>query len=76
MIKTFDNKYFVSVDEKLYILKKLDERKKVSDTIDQPIESIKIKNQYVPPMTHPWKRQSFLNYLKTVKHRPEFSANV
>lgn len=31
----------------------------------------KKKKQYIPPMSHPWKHASYLNYLATMKHRQE-----
>ena len=73
VIKTFDNKLYVSVEENLYLLKKVEERKKVSEAFDTE-QPQKPKQAHVPPMEHPYKRQSFLNYLQRVKHQQKSSC--
>lgn len=55
VIQSFDNRLFVTVDEKVYLLKELLEHKEVSDTFDEPLVK-KLKLYYIPPMTHPWKK--------------------
>ena len=60
VIKAFDGELFVTIDEKIYELKKLESHEKVSKEFD-PEETIKKeKIKYVPPMTHPWKLASFM----------------
>lgn len=74
VIQTFDNRLFVTVEEKIYLLKELAEHKENSETFDEPL--IKpIKQQYIPPMTHPWKRKSFEAFLAKQKHRSEYNQN-
>lgn len=58
----FDKKMYVTVDDKVYLLMELTKNKSVSEEFDtqakqQPKKSRKI---YIPPMSHPWKRNSFL----------------
>lgn len=74
VIQTFDKRLFVTVDEKVYLLKELLEHKEISKTFDEQVES-KPKQQYIPPMTHPWKKKSFEAFLAKQKHRPEFNQN-
>ena len=74
VIKTFDDRLFVSVEEKLYILNELPEHKETSENFDEPVTKI-IKKQYIPPMIHPWKRKSFEAFLAKQKHRPEYNQN-
>lgn len=74
VIQTFDDRLFVSVDEKVFLLRELLEHKEYSETFDEPIIK-KPKKQNIPPMTHPWKRKSFEAFLAKQKHRPEYNEN-
>ena len=60
VIKAFNGELFVTIDEKIYELRKLESHEKVSKEFDaeKPIQKEKVK--YVPPMTPPWKLASFL----------------
>ncbi len=75
VIKTFDEKLYVSVGEKLYSLKLLDKKEKVSKEFDNELPK-KPRIIYIPPMEHPFKRQSFIKYLEKIKHQQDFQANV
>ena len=78
MIQTLDKRLFVTVDEKVYLLKELPERKENSPEFDDFVKSSP-KQAYVPPMTHPWKKASFDAFISKQKHRPEYdqsSVNV
>jgi transposase len=60
VIKAFDGELYVTIDEKIYELRKLDSHQKYSKEFDaEPIKIIKNK-KYVPKMTHTWKLESFL----------------
>ena len=74
VIQTFDNRLFVTVEEKVYILKELPEHKEKSESFDEPVVIVQ-KQHYVPSMTHPWKRKSFEAFLAKQKHRPEYNQN-
>lgn len=59
VIKAFNGELFVTIDEKIYELKKLKSHKKYSEEFDEkPTETFK-KQVYIPPMSHPWKLASF-----------------
>ena len=58
VIQTFDKRLFVTVEEKIYLLKELPERKESSLEFDETKEK-ELKKTYIPPMTHPWKKASF-----------------
>ena len=61
VIKAFDGEMFITIDEKIYELRKLQSNQKYSkefDIISLPT-SKKEKKKYIPPMTHPWKLASF-----------------
>lgn len=53
VIKTFDNRLFITVEEKIYLLKEPDTHQLNSKDFDEPIEHKKKPNKYIPPMTHP-----------------------
>lgn len=58
VIKAFDGDLYVTVDEKVYKLKQLVRNKKVSPEFDTEEPKVE-KKPYIPPMSHPWKLQSF-----------------
>lgn len=60
VIKAFNGELFVTVDEKIYELRKLESHEKVSKEFDAEEVTKKEKIKYIPPMTHPWKLSSFL----------------
>lgn len=59
VIKAFDGELFVTIDEKIYELRKLESHKKYSEEFDDIQEPRKEKKKYIPPMTHPWKLSEF-----------------
>lgn len=75
VILTFDNKLYASVGEILYALKRIDRNKKVSEEFDDPTPP-KPKSVYIPPMSHPYKHDSFVKYLQTIKHQQDKWADV
>jgi hypothetical protein len=60
VIKAFDGELFVTIDEKIYELRKLEAHEMVSKEFDVEETEKKEKTKYIPPMTHPWKLASFL----------------
>ena len=64
VIQAFDGSLLVSVDEKVYQLKKMDTHKKVSENLDHVGDTVQKTSVYIPPMSHPWKRKSFENQMK------------
>lgn len=59
VIKAFNGELLVTIDEKVYELKKLETHKKYSEEFDVIPEINKERKKYIPPMTHPWKLASF-----------------
>ena len=74
VIQTLDNRLFVTVDEKVYLLKEVQEHRETSKTFDEPTPKTP-RQYYIPPMTHPWKKKSFDAFLAKQKHRPEFNQS-
>ena len=58
VIKSFNGDLLVTIDEKVYELKELNRNNKYSKEFDE-VPEIKIKKKYIPPMSHPWKLESF-----------------
>lgn len=60
VIKSFDNRLFITVDDKVYFMSPFVLNKSTSENFD-PISETKVtKKRYIPPMTHPWKREAFI----------------
>ena len=64
VIKAFNGELLVTIDEKVYELRKLQSHKKFSEEFDVIPEPKKEKKKYIPPMTHPWKLASFKQQLE------------
>ena len=65
VIETFNGNLFVTIDENVYNLKELERNQRFSKEFDQEDNNqIKEKNIYRPPMSHPFKLQSFLRQME------------
>ena len=65
VIETFDGNIFVTIDENIYNLKELERNQRFSKEFDQEDNNqIKEKKIYRPPMSHPFKLQSFLRQME------------
>ncbi len=63
VIESFDNKLYGLVNNQYYQLVILDKHQRQSKEFDCLVDNMKEKKQYIPPLTHPWKRNSFEQYL-------------
>lgn len=64
VIKAFNGDLFVTIDEKIYELRKLERHEKCSKEFDNMVDFKKTHVKYIPPMSHPWKLDSFKKQLK------------
>lgn len=64
VIKAFDGELYVTIDEKIYELRKLESHQKYSKEFDEEPLKLVEKKKYVPPMSHPWKLASFLKQME------------
>ena len=63
VIETFDGQLLANVDDNLYLMEEVAEHELVSKEFDAPKEAPKKeKKKYIPPMDHPWRKNSFMNY--------------
>lgn len=60
VIKAFDQQLFITVDDKVYKLIELQKNQTLSEEFDEVKKEPKDKKIYIPPMSHPWKRASFV----------------
>lgn len=63
VIKAFNGDLLVTIDEQVLELKELSRNERFSKEFDEVIK-IKEKKKYIPPMTHPWKLNSFLKQIE------------
>lgn len=76
VIEAFDGSLYVNILDTLYLMEEVPEHERFSKEFDDEpdIKEKKVKKKYIPPMTHPWKRASYNNYVQKQKHRS--GANV
>jgi len=64
VIETFDKQLFVTIDEEIYNLKELSRNQRFSENFDIDAQDKKERKVYRPPMSHPFKLQSFLKQME------------
>lgn len=76
VIEAFDGSLYVNILDTLYLMEEVPEHEHFSKEFDDDtdIKEKTVKKKYIPPITHPWKRMSFNNYVQKQKHRS--GANV
>ena len=75
VIESFDGNLYVNILNQIYIMQEIPEHSLYSIEFDAAVREMKPGRKYIPPMEHPWKRASYLNYLAKQKHRNS-GANV
>lgn len=73
VIKAFDGQLFASVGEKVYSLDEVPQHEYTSRNFDFPKSTEKPHKRYIPPMSHPWKKSTFIKFVKKQKHHYEQS---
>ena len=71
VIKAYNGDLLVSIDEKVYELKELNRNAKVSKEFDF-VEEKKERKKYIPPMTHPWKLDSFKKQMQKAHYEHRY----
>ena len=72
VINAFNGELLVSIDEQIFELKELTRNEKFSKELDEPVE-VKEKKKYIPPMTHPWKLDSFKKQLQKSHYQHQYA---
>ena len=63
VIESFSGELLVTIDEKVFELKELSRNERFSKEFDE-VKEIKSKIKYIPPISHPWKIESFKKQLQ------------
>ena len=69
MIEAFDGNLYMTVEDDVFLTRKIEEHQHVSKNFDPPQKEKKERKKYIPPMTHPWRRQSFTIFRDKQTHR-------
>lgn len=74
VIKAFNKELFFCVGEKVYALDEIPKHEIKSKNFDftEPVD--KPRKRYIPPMSHPWRQDSFEKHMKKQAHRQGLSA--
>lgn len=75
VIEAFDGNLYVNILDQVYNMQEIPKHSLYSEEFDEDVPKEKQKKKYIPPMSHPWKQSSYLNYLAKQKHRND-GANV
>lgn len=71
VIKSFDNQLYVNIANQLFGLREIPERYETSKNFDAIEKETKPQKVYIPPLSHPWKRASFMAFVAKQKHRQQ-----
>ena len=68
-IKAFDGRLFCCVNDKdVFALEQIPEQEEKSKELDADYQKPKEKKRYIPPMNHPWRRESFKKHVAAQPH--------
>ena len=73
MIEAFDGTLYMSIGEQVFLAQKVMKHQSVSKFFDNEVEKKKEKKKYIPPMSHPWRRQNFIDFRNKQMHRDKAS---
>lgn len=69
MIESFDGRLYMSIGDTIYLADKVETHEKISKAMGEEVPVKKEKKVYIPPITHPWKQQSFFRFKQKQMHR-------
>ena len=72
VIKAFNGDLLVTIDEQVLELKELSRNEKFSKEFDEAIE-IKQQKKYIPPISHPWKLESFKKQMRKSHYQHQYA---
>ena len=76
-IRAFNGRQYCCVNDKdIYALEEIPERETKSKNIDIEYTPPKPKKTYIPPMSHPWRRQYFGKFVKQQQHHWNDDENI
>jgi len=71
IIETLDNQLYASRGDEIFALKEIPSHEVRSKAFDKPVTKPKENNQYIPPMTHPWRKASYERYLRKQEQKKQ-----
>ncbi len=72
VIKAYDQKLYCCVnDTDIYALEEIPLREVKSKELDADFKEPKKRKQYIPPMSHPWRKANFRKFVQSQPHRIE-----
>ncbi len=72
IIQAYDGGLYCCVNDKdIYGLEEIPVREKRSKEFDADPAPEKPRKRYIPPMSHPWKRKSFLKFVRSQAHHAD-----
>ena len=72
VIQAFNGDLLVTIDEQVLELKELSRNEKFSKEFDEAIE-IKQQKKYIPPISHPWKLESFKKQMRKSHYQHQYA---
>ena len=72
VIESFNEDLLVTIDEKVYELKELSRNERFSKEFDT-LPEVKERKRYIPPMTHPWKYESFKKQIQKAHYQHKYA---
>lgn len=72
VIQAFNGDLLVTIDEQVLELKELSRNEKFSKEFDEVIE-IKQQKKYIPPISHPWKLESFKKQMRKSHYQHQYA---
>lgn len=72
VIKAFNSDLLVTIDEQVLELKELSRNERFSKEFDEVIE-FKEQKKYIPPMSHPWKLESFKKQMRKSHYQHQYA---
>ena len=72
VINAYNGDLLVTIDEKVYELKELSRNERFSKEFDE-VPEVKERKKYIPPMTHPWKYESFKKQMQKAHYQHKYA---
>ena len=69
IINSFNGSLFANISDTIYALQVIPQRYETSKSFDVIPLSHVVRKVYIPPLEHPWKKESFLKFLDKQKNR-------
>ena len=70
VVKSFDGNLYATVNDSIFALDEIPEIQTLSENFDY-ISDTKPNKVYIPPMSHPWKKQYLETFIEKIEHRQE-----